>query len=85
MLVEVDLPNSDIKLMPGMYRKVRLTTSGSAGAIVAPDDALIFRDDSVYLPVVRASHLHLTRFQMGTTMASTSSSRVSSAMVIWSL
>ena len=26
MLVEVDLPNRDLKLMPGMYGKVRLTT-----------------------------------------------------------
>jgi RND family efflux transporter MFP subunit len=65
MLVEVDLPNSDLKLMPGMYGKVRLTTSGSAGATVAPDDALVFRDDKVYLPVIRENHLHLAEVQLG--------------------
>lgn len=65
MLVEVDLPNRDLKLMPGMYGLVRLTTAGSVGAIVAPDDALIFRDDKVYLPVVRANRLHLAEVQLG--------------------
>jgi membrane fusion protein, multidrug efflux system len=65
MLVEVDLPNRDLKLMPGMYGLVRLTTAGSAGAVVAPDDALIFRDDKVYLPLVRAHRLHLAEVQLG--------------------
>jgi membrane fusion protein, multidrug efflux system len=65
MLVEVDLPNRDLKLMPGMYGYVRLTTAGVAGALVAPDDALIFRDDKVYLPVVRANRLHLAEVHLG--------------------
>ena len=65
MLVEVDVPNRDLRLMPGMYGKVKLTTAGSAGALVAPDDALIFRDDKVYLPVVRANQLHLVETQLG--------------------
>jgi RND family efflux transporter MFP subunit len=65
MLVEVDLPNSDLKLMPGMYGNVKLTTAGSAGALVAPDDALIFRDDKVYLPMVRDNRLHLAEVRLG--------------------
>jgi hypothetical protein len=44
---------------------VKLTTVGVAGALVAPDDALIFRDDKVYLPVVRANRLHLAEVQLG--------------------
>ncbi|HEX4211589.1 MAG TPA: efflux RND transporter periplasmic adaptor subunit [Candidatus Binataceae bacterium] len=65
MLVEVDLPNRDLRLMPGMYGKVRLTTSGSAGSLVAPDDALIFLNDKVYLPIVRSNHLHLVEVKLG--------------------
>lgn len=65
MLVEIDLPNQDLRLMPGMYGKVKLTTVGVVGALVAPDDALIFRDDKVYLPVVRANRLHLAEVQLG--------------------
>jgi membrane fusion protein, multidrug efflux system len=65
MLVEVDLPNKDLRLMPGMYGKVRLTTVAVAGGLVAPDDALIFRDDKVYVPVVRANRLHLEEIKLG--------------------
>jgi membrane fusion protein, multidrug efflux system len=65
MQVEVDLPNRDLKLMPGMYGKVKLSAAGSAGGLVAPDDALIFREDKVYLPVVRTNRLHLEEVQLG--------------------
>jgi multidrug efflux pump subunit AcrA (membrane-fusion protein) len=65
MLVEVDLPNRDLKLMPGMYGKVRLTTAPTTGALVAPDDALVFKDDKVYLPIVREKRLHLAEVHLG--------------------
>jgi multidrug efflux pump subunit AcrA (membrane-fusion protein) len=65
MLVEVDLPNRDLKLMPGMYGSVRLTMAPTAGGLVAPDDALVFKDDKVYLPVVRENRLHLAEVHLG--------------------
>ncbi len=67
MLVEIDLPNVDLKLMPGMYGKVQLTTSNATanGPLVAPDDSLVFRDDKVYLPLVRNNTLHLAEVQLG--------------------
>jgi len=67
MLVEIDLPNVDLKLLPGMYGKVQLTTQATAatGPLVAPDDALVFRDDKVYLPLVRNNKLHLAEVQLG--------------------
>jgi hypothetical protein len=65
MLVEIDLPNRDLKLMPGMYGKVRLTMAPKAGALVAPDDALVFKDDRIYLPVVRDDRLHLAEVHLG--------------------
>jgi membrane fusion protein, multidrug efflux system len=66
MLVEVDLPNRDFKLMPGMYGKLRLTTSANTAAgLVAPDDSLLFKDDMVYLPVVRDNRVHLAQVNLG--------------------
>jgi membrane fusion protein, multidrug efflux system len=65
MLVEVDLPNRDLKLMPGMYGSVRLTTAPTTGGLVAPDDALVFKDDKVYLPIVRDNRLHLGEVHLG--------------------
>jgi RND family efflux transporter MFP subunit len=66
MLVEVDLPNADLKLMPGMYGKVRLTTAPNTSAgLVAPDDALVFKDDKVYLPIVQENRLHLAEVHLG--------------------
>jgi membrane fusion protein, multidrug efflux system len=65
MLVEVDLPNSDLKLMPGMYGNVRLTTAAGTGGLVAPDDSLVFKDDKIYLPIVRDNRLHLAEVQLG--------------------
>jgi membrane fusion protein, multidrug efflux system len=65
MLVEVDLPNQDLKLMPGMYGNVRLTTAPTAGGLVAPDDSLVFKDDKVYLPVVRENRLRLAEVHLG--------------------
>ena len=65
MLVEIDLPNRDLKLMPGMYGMVRLTTAPTAGGLIAPDDSLIFREDKVYLPIVRDNRLHLAEVHLG--------------------
>jgi membrane fusion protein, multidrug efflux system len=66
MLVEVDLPNADLKLMPGMYGMVRLTTStNKAAGLVAPDDSLVFKDNKVFLPIVRDNRLHLAQVKLG--------------------
>jgi RND family efflux transporter MFP subunit len=65
MLVEVDLPNRDLKLMPGMYGKLRLTTAQTTGGLIAPDDSLVFKDDKVYLPIVRENRLHLAAVHLG--------------------
>jgi membrane fusion protein, multidrug efflux system len=59
MLVEVDLLNLDKMLLPGMYADTRLNIYASVGAILAPDDALIYRNDKAYLPLVRGNHISL--------------------------
>src|SRR5208282_1539823 len=45
MLVEVDLPNQDRSLFPGMYANLKMTARVTAQKMTVPDDALVFRDD----------------------------------------
>jgi RND family efflux transporter MFP subunit len=65
MIVEVDLPNEDLALYPGMYGFVTFTVSTPASAPMVPDDALIFRNNKIYVPVVRANRLHLVEVGLG--------------------
>jgi RND family efflux transporter MFP subunit len=65
MLVEVDLPNDDHSLYPGMYGMAEFVVSLAQGAPMVPDDALIFRNNKVYVPVVRDNRLHLTEVKLG--------------------
>jgi RND family efflux transporter MFP subunit len=65
MLVEVDLPNTDEALFPGMYGTAEFIVSIPAGAPLVPDDALIFRDGKVFVPVVKDNVLHLTQVKLG--------------------
>jgi membrane fusion protein, multidrug efflux system len=65
MLVEVDIPNDDLALYPGMYATAEFTVAMGTGAPTVPDDALVFRDGKVYVPVVRNNQLHLAEVVLG--------------------
>jgi RND family efflux transporter MFP subunit len=65
MLVEVDLPNKDEALYPGMYTTVKFQVNVSAAAPMVPDDALIFRNGKPFVPVVRNGHLKLAPVNLG--------------------
>jgi membrane fusion protein, multidrug efflux system len=65
MLVEVDLPNSDSALYPGMYGMMSLNVTVISPAPLVPDDALTFRDGKVLVPVVRESKVHLAPVSLG--------------------
>jgi len=65
MLVEVDLPNKDEALYPGMYATVKFQVNISAAAPMVPDDALIFRNGKPFVPVVRNGHLKLSPVNLG--------------------
>ncbi len=65
MLVEVDLPNDDQALYPGMYATVKFQVNISEGAPMVPDDALIFRNGKPLVPVVRNGHLKLAPVILG--------------------
>jgi multidrug efflux pump subunit AcrA (membrane-fusion protein) len=65
MLVEVDLPNDDLALYPGMYGKIRFNVQAPEGVPMVPDDALVFQHGKTYVPVVRGGHLHLAEVVLG--------------------
>jgi RND family efflux transporter MFP subunit len=65
MLVEVDLPNQDRALLPGMYAKLAFRVSAPEGPPLVPDDALVFRDGKPYVPVVRDNRLKLAEVTLG--------------------
>jgi membrane fusion protein, multidrug efflux system len=65
MQVEVDLPNQDRSLFPGMYANMKMTARVTSSSLTAPDDALVFRNDKIYLPVVRDNHLKLVEVTLG--------------------
>ena len=65
MLVEVDLPNADLALYPGMYARVTLTIAASDLGQMVRDDALVFRGGKVFVPVVRGDRLHLVEVKLG--------------------
>jgi RND family efflux transporter MFP subunit len=65
MQVEVDLPNEDLALYPGMYANVKVTIRGSKGSPRVPDEALIFNNEDVFVPVVRDNRIHLVKVELG--------------------
>jgi RND family efflux transporter MFP subunit len=65
MLVEVDVPNADGALYPGMYATARFTMTLPEGPPRVPDDALVFRGGQVYVPVVRDDRLVLAKVALG--------------------
>ena len=65
MIVEVDLPNEDLALYPGMCAFVQFTVSMPERAPLVPDDCLVFRNNKVYVPIVRNKHLHLAEVTLG--------------------
>jgi RND family efflux transporter MFP subunit len=65
MLAEIDLPNSDQALYPGMYATVEFKVSVSVTAPTVPDDALIFRSGKPFVPLVRNGRLRLVPVVLG--------------------
>jgi RND family efflux transporter MFP subunit len=65
MQVEVDLPNDDLALYPGMYASVKVTLRGSKQSPKVPDQALIFDNEDTLVPVVRHSRIHLVKVKLG--------------------
>jgi RND family efflux transporter MFP subunit len=65
MQVEVDLPNNDLALYPGMYANVKVTIRGAKESPRVPDQALIFNNEAVLVPIVRDNRIHLVKVELG--------------------
>jgi RND family efflux transporter MFP subunit len=66
MLVEIQVPNKDGVLLPGMYALVDLSSPRANPPVLLPGDALIVRADGTEVAVVRPDHtIHLQRIQVG--------------------
>ncbi|HEX5228369.1 MAG TPA: efflux RND transporter periplasmic adaptor subunit [Bryobacteraceae bacterium] len=66
MLVEVQVPNTDGELLPGMYAQVDLTSARTNPPLLLPSDALIVRAEGTQVALVRPDHVvHFQRIQVG--------------------
>ena len=66
MLVEVQLPNPDGALLPGMYALVDLSSNRADPPALLPGDALIVRAEGTLVALVRPDHtIHFQKIQVG--------------------
>jgi len=65
LLVEVQVPNPDGALLPGMYARVDLV-GGRSNPLRIPSDALVVRGQGTEVAVVRDDHtVHLQKIEVG--------------------
>jgi RND family efflux transporter MFP subunit len=66
MLVEIQVPNADGALLPGMYAQVDLSSARTSAPLLIPGDALLVRADGTQVAVVRPDHtVHLQKIEIG--------------------
>ena len=71
MLVEVQVPNPDGKLLPGMYSEVRFSSHRDSPPLLVPGDSLITANNGIQLAVLRDSEdgkskqIHLQTVKIG--------------------
>jgi RND family efflux transporter MFP subunit len=60
LLTEIDVPNPDGLLRPGMYCTVELHIPRKTPSLTVPADAIVFNDDGVRVAVVKdgVAHFH---------------------------
>ncbi len=63
--VEVDVPNSDHKLLPGQYAFVHLPIPPAASSMTLPSGALLFRAEGLQAGVVRDGRVKLVPVEVG--------------------
>ncbi len=65
LLVEVQAPNPDRRLMPGMFARVTLTTDGMAAPLLVPANTLIMGAAGPQAALVRDGRVRLTKLVLG--------------------
>ena len=63
--VEVDVDNSDGKLLPGAYAFVHFTLPGRTQSVTIPSNALLFRSEGLQVGVVRNGNAKLVPITIG--------------------
>jgi RND family efflux transporter MFP subunit len=61
LLTEIDIPNADGVLSPGIYCTVELHIPQSAANVTVPSDSIIFNAGGVYVAVVQNGVAHLRK------------------------
>ncbi|MBP6773714.1 MAG: efflux RND transporter periplasmic adaptor subunit [Gemmatimonadaceae bacterium] len=65
LLTEVQVPNTDRRLMPGMFSRVRLSVPASGAGLRIPAIALIIRADGPQVAVVENGTVRLVPIKLG--------------------
>jgi RND family efflux transporter MFP subunit len=66
LLVEVQVPNPDGTLFPGMYAQVDLSSARINAPLLVPSDALVMQTGGSTVAVVRPDHtVHLQKIEVG--------------------
>ena len=66
LLVEVQVPNPQGVLLPGMYARVSLTAGRSSPPLLIPGDTLVVRPDGPQVALMQADKtIHFQRIQLG--------------------
>jgi len=66
LLVEVQVPNAEGLLLPGMYAEVDLSSTRSNPPVLVPSEALITRGEGATVALVRPDHtVHIQPIQVG--------------------
>ena len=66
LLVEVQVPNPEGLLLPGMYAQVELSSARSNPPLLVPSDSLIVRADGSSVALLRPDHkVHLQKVEVG--------------------
>jgi RND family efflux transporter MFP subunit len=66
MLVEIQVPNPNGALLPGMYAQVDLSSSRTNPPLLVPGDALVIRSDGTQVAVVRPDRtVHFQKIEVG--------------------
>jgi len=63
--VEIRVPNSDMKLKPGMFARMTIVASQRENVVVVPDSALVRQRDEIYAFVVNGSKVNRRRLKLG--------------------
>ncbi|HWF07156.1 MAG TPA: efflux RND transporter periplasmic adaptor subunit [Bryobacteraceae bacterium] len=66
MLVEIQVPNADGALLPGMYAQVRMTDARTSAPVLVPGDALQVGADGTKVAVLRPDNtVHFATIEVG--------------------